>query len=430
MKQLIVITLSLIVLGAIITGCADVPPTPSKEVEIIFYRRGYVDGGTDSISTTIVKAVAAFEKRNPKIHVKVVGIPYGTEGDTLFRAALEKGMDINVISVNSYELPEWQRKGYLSDIDPFLSEEDRADFYENAFQATTVNGKEYAYPLWVTAVAIYANPAILKERGVELPTFEKPWTWDQFVEAAKKLTYEKSDGTKVYGFGVSSMPDSVLYLPFFYLDGGRVLSPDGKRFVQNSPEAVSALQKVQDLNMVHHVTPPDFGNVDQEKVREQFVNGSIAMMLDTPNFIPDMQSKNVDFIAFPPPTGELGKIVTTGGFGMYGVVAVADQDKLAAAHIFAKYLTGSDIAKDVPGFQLAPGLRRSNNNYATDEARNVIAKLVSYGIYEPPVNIAAEVRSQYEIELQSIALGQKTPQEAMDAIAPAYQKELDILNSQ
>ena len=68
-----------------------------------------------------------------------------------------------------------------------------------------------------------------------------------------------------------------------------------------------------------------------------------------------------------------------------------DQDTLKAAHELAKYLTGSQVAKDIPGWQLAPGLRKSNTGYATNDARAVIAKLVEYGVYEAPVATTAEI---------------------------------------
>jgi multiple sugar transport system substrate-binding protein len=107
--------------------------------------------------------------------------------------------------------------------------------------------------------------------------------------------------------------------------------------------------------------------------------------------------------------GKLGKTVTNGAFGLYAVVNTTDPDKLKAAHELAKYLTGSQVAKDIPGWQLAPGLRKSNTGYATNDARAVIAKLVEYGVYEAPVATSAELGTRYGAALQSIILGKQTP---------------------
>jgi multiple sugar transport system substrate-binding protein len=91
-------------------------------------------------------------------------------------------------------------------------------------------------------------------------------------------------------------------------------------------------------------------------------------------------------------------------------------------------LTGSQVAQDVEGWQLAPGLRRSNTSYATTPTREVIAKLVEFGVYEVPVAVSAEVGTNYGAALQAIILGEMTAQEAMDAIAPEYQAALDEAN--
>lgn len=425
-KKIYFLIVILVVSAFIVNACGE---QDKKPVSITFYRRGYMAGGTDSITKTVDLAVASFEKRFPHITVNVVGVPYSTEGNAQMDEALEGRTDINVFSVYPASLPDLAHRGIVSDIEPYMTEEDKKDFYDNAMQISTVDGKIYAWPIWVTAVAIYGNSEIFEERGVVPPTLEDPWTWDEFVAASKQLTFTRENGTQVYGFSAASKPNEVVYLPIIYMDGGRIYSPDARIFVQNSPEAVSALQKFANLHLVENVTPPDFGTVGQAEVRAQFRDGTLAMVMDTPNIIPEFQDAGIAFNVFPPPVGETGQIITSGGIGIYGVVKVSDPDVLAASHEFARYITGADVAKDVPGWQLAPSLRRSNTSYVTDEPRVLISRLVSYGIYEPPVDISTELNDQYQFALQSILLGEKTAQEAMDEITPIYQAELDILNT-
>jgi multiple sugar transport system substrate-binding protein len=409
---------------------APAPATAApKAVTITFYQRGYVAGGTDATAITTDKAIEIFQKNNPGVKVNIVGIPWTAEGDTKLEAALAAKSDINVFRVTSPNLPRYAKQGILSSIEPFLTDADKADFYPSGFQVATVDGKIWAWPLWVTAISIFANTDIFKERGVALPSLQKPWTWDEFVAAAKQLTFKRADGTQVYGFTSSSKWGAVEYYPLMYIDGGRILSADGKKFVQNQPEGVSALQKIADLALVHKVTPPDFGTVDQAGVRAQFKDRkTVAMLMSTPGFLPDLDKEKFPVAVLPPPVGKLGKTVTNGAFGLYAVVNVSDPDKLKASHELAKYLTGSQVAKDVTGWQLAPGLRKSNTGYSTDANREIIAKLVEYGVYEAPVATSAELGNNYGAALQAIILGKKTAQQAMDEIAPEYQKELDALS--
>jgi multiple sugar transport system substrate-binding protein len=436
-KRLYSILAVMVVLAMLVSACTAVAPSggesaaaPSSEpVKIVFYQRGYVEGGTDAGSVNTAKAIEVFEQNNPDIDVEVVGIPWTAEGDTKLETALAGGTDINVFRVTSPNLPRYAKQGILSEITPYLTDEDKADFYESAFQVATVDGKVWAWPLWVTAISLFANTDILAERGVEPPTMDDPWTWDEFVDAAMQLTYTKDDGTQVYGFTASSKWGAVEYYPLMYIDGGRILNADGTQFVQNQPEGVSALDKLASLALEHKVTPPDFGTVDQAGVRAQFKdNQTVALLMSTPGFIPDLEGSDFPLAVLPPPTGDLGSLVTNGAFGLFAVVDVEDEAKEAAAHKLASYLTGSQVATDVEGWQLAPGLRRSNTSYATTPNREVIAKLVEYGVYEAPVATSAELGAQYGAALQAIILGEQTAQEAMDAIAPIYQAELDALS--
>lgn len=447
MKRTLTLITILVVFSMILMACApaatptapaaDQPaqeqpeqPAADEQVKIVFYQRGYVEGGEDAGTVSTDKAVAAFEAAHPNIDVEIIGIPWTAEGDTKLEAALAARSDINVFRVTSPNLPRYAKQGILSEIEPYLTDEDRADFYESGFQVAMVDGKVWAWPLWVTAITIFANADMLEEKGITPATLEDPWTWDEFVEACKALTYTKEDGTQVYGFTSSSKWGAVEYYPLMYIDGGRILSEDGKKFVQNQPEGVSALQKIADLALVHKCTPPDFGTVDQATARSQFLEQqSVAMQMSTPGYLPDVEAKEgFNLVVMPPPLGDMGRLVTNGAFGLYAVVDVEDEAKEAAAHELAKYLTGSQVAKDVEGWQLAPGLRRSNTAYSTNPNRELIAKLVEYGVYEAPAAVSAEVGTQYGAALQEIILGAKTAQQAMDDIAPIYQADLDALN--
>ncbi len=420
--------LSLLIVVSLLASLPGPVVRAAAQTEVVFYQRGYVKGG-DVSSVNTDKAVELFQKSHPDVKVNIVGIPWTAEGTTKLEAALTAGTDINVFRVTSLDLGRYAKAGVLSAIDPYLTDEDKKDFYDSGFSVVTYDGKKWAWPLWVTAISIMANTDYFKQRGVDIPTLDKPWTWNEFVEAAKKLTFKKDDGTQVYGFTSAGKLGTRGYDPLFYIDGGRVVSDDGKKFVQNDPKGVSALQKIADLALVNKVTPPDFGLSDQLTVRAQFKdNKSVAMLMEPPGFIPDLEKANFPFAILPVPVGDLGKPVTTGAFGLYAVVDTKDQDKLKAAHELAKWLTGSEVGKQVQGYQLAPGLRRSNVSYATTPERAVIAKMVEFGIYEVPLAIPAELQANYTAALQAAILGQKTAKQAMDDIAPDYQKVLDDLN--
>ena len=151
-------------------------------------------------------------------------------------------------------------------------------------------------------------------------------------------------------------------------------------------------------------------------MRAQFKDRkTVAMLMSTPGFVPDLEKASFPLAVMPPPMGELGKLVTNGAFGLYAVVNVDDADQQKAAHELAKYLTGSQVAKDVQGWQLAPGLRSSNTGYATnadprgDRQAGRIRRLRSAGRRPRPSSA-----HNYGAALQAIILGKQTPRQAMD----------------
>ncbi len=424
MKRTVTFVVMLAALAVLVMG----PAVAQGTVRVVFYQRGYVEGGdTSSINTDL--AIAAFEERFPNIDVEIVGIPWTAEGTAKLEAALAAGTDINIFRVTNTDVIRYAREGILSPLDDILTPEDLADIYPAGLKAVTDAGKIWAWPLWATAIPIMANTEYFEERGVPLPTVEEGWTWDEFVEAAKALTFVREDGTRVYGFSSSFDVDFVGVEPLYYIDGGRVRSVDGRAFVQNSPEGASAVQKIADLALVHQVTPPDYGQAPQLIVRGYFKDTrTVAMFMEPPGFIPDLEAAEFPLAILPVPIGESGEPVSTGGIGLYAVVDVADDEVEAAAHELGRWLTGAEVAQLVPGYQLAPSMRASNNSYATDEKRAVINAMVASNIFEFPFAIPSELKANYYAALQSVILGQQTAQEALDAIAPEYQAALDAAN--
>jgi len=114
---------------------------------------------------------------------------------------------------------------------------------------------------------------------------------------------------------------------------------------------------------------------------------------------------------------------------MYAVVETKDAEKEKAAHELGRWLTGAEVAAAVPGYQLAPSFRKSNTALKGDPAYSKVQDMVQYGVYEPPTTVPNEIRNIGLLSaFQSVMLGQKSPADAMKAIQPEFQAELDKMN--
>ncbi|MDP9309662.1 MAG: extracellular solute-binding protein [Chloroflexota bacterium] len=168
------------------------------------------------------QAVGAFEQANPDINVEITGYPGTQEGFTKLTQAVQGGGSVDLFRLPSDILPLLVQDGLVAPVDEYLTAEDRADIYPNLIEAVSIDGKAYAWPLWVPPVGMYLNLDIFKERGVEPPTGQ--WTYDQFVETAKQLTFKRDDGTDVYGYTALIDPGVVNAWPFILGDGATPLS--------------------------------------------------------------------------------------------------------------------------------------------------------------------------------------------------------------
>ena len=100
---------------------------------------------------------------------------------------------------------------------------------------------------------LFYNKRLFREAGLPYP---KPgWTWQECLEAAKKLTkYEIVAGRKVpiqKGLYVSNSD----WWFFIWMYGGRLFSPDGKRCTMDSEAVKKGIRFWASLRLKHHVMP-------------------------------------------------------------------------------------------------------------------------------------------------------------------------------
>ncbi|MGY5117298.1 extracellular solute-binding protein [Streptomyces sp. 900105755] len=164
--------------------------------------------------------------------------------------------------------------------------------YPNIVAAGQYQGKLYGVAPGVNQLALYYNTAMFKKAGVEPPR-----TWDELRTAAKKLT----DGEKVRGIGFAvpaTEEGSFQFESFFFSSGASLKKLD-------SPQAVSALHLLKDL-VASGSAPKDVLSWTQANVEEQFANGSLAMMVNGPWQLPQLQKagmKDFGTVPVPAPAG-------------------------------------------------------------------------------------------------------------------------------
>ena len=415
------------------SAAASATTAAAKPVSLEWWRRNYTAGTQNAETLTSDGAVKAFREKNPNFTISIQGGPFGPETDQKFDIAiLQQKAGPDVFHTTGGDVLKYAAAGQLSE--PPLTASEKSDFNVSALTATTYRGKVVAYPLWIVPWFEYINLDLFKERGVTPPA-DGNWTYDQFFDAAKKLTFKRADGKQIYGFAHANDE-----FAFMLIDGGRLYDTEVKKWTFNSAEAVSGLEKWIALAR-EKVMPPDYLTLNPNDSQARFIAGEIAILQRPSAMINVLNADakwkygtNWDIANFPK-----GATAQTawGGVGFIAVREQQDADKKAAAHAFAKYLTGPDIGPDLKKmappieYWLAPAARTTAAGIYGEyhPAKAKVAKMGSFTYVLPNVSTWAEIDQKYLRPARDAALeGKKTAKQALDEVAPTAQKLLDEAN--
>ncbi|WP_079271529.1 ABC transporter substrate-binding protein [Streptomyces lydicus] len=168
--------------------------------------------------------VAEWNAHHPDIQVRYVQGAWATVHDQLL-TSFEGGEAPDIIHDASDDLADFAYGGDLADLTALLPTRLRQDIPPHSWETATFNGRVYGVPFLQEPRVLIANRAKLRRSGVRLPTPERHWSWEEFAEAAKRLT-RGSD----YGVAWPLKEPVSATLNLALSTGGRVFhrGPDGK----------------------------------------------------------------------------------------------------------------------------------------------------------------------------------------------------------
>lgn len=129
-----------------------------------------------------------------------------------------------------------------------------ADIDSRLFDGLSQDGQLYLFPGPWNGMLIYYNTKMFKDAGIDPPSND--WTWDDFLEIAKKLTTGEGDN-KVFGFVLPWFNFGLS--PWFFTNGTQPLNDDWTASNLTDPKMAEAAAWVRDLVTVHGVAPQPKG---------------------------------------------------------------------------------------------------------------------------------------------------------------------------
>ena len=193
---------------------------------------------------------------------------------TLLEAGATGGELPDVFWMHSNVAQKYMENDLLLDLTDKIAESDKIDmsnYYEGIVNLYQSNGKQYAVPKDIDTIALWYNKTIFDEMGVAYP--DDTWTWDDFADAAAKLTNDEH-----WGFALAPGNNQEGYYNTIYSMGGYVISDDKKTSGMDDPNSIKGVKLFTD--MIAAGSCPDLATVSETDPNELLCAGKTAMAIN------------------------------------------------------------------------------------------------------------------------------------------------------
>jgi maltose/maltodextrin transport system substrate-binding protein len=298
---------------------------------------------------------------------------------------------------------EWIQGGLIVPVTP--SAAIKAGIDQKAWDAFTVGGKLWGYPLSVESIGLVYNKALV-------PT--PPKSFDEVIALDKKLSKQ---GKKAILWDYNN---TYFTWPMLAADGGFVFARNAKGDLDpekvgvNDPGAVKGAQLLEKM-IKDGVMPKGASYSDMEA---GFNKGEVAMMITGPWAWDNARKSKIDFGVAPIPT--VGGKPSKPFVGVLGcMITAASPNKEVAKEFIENYLVTLDglkkINADVP--LGTPANKAFFKELSADP--NIAATMKNVTLGEPMPNIPemGKFWSAMASALENITNGRQAPKEALDAAA-------------
>jgi multiple sugar transport system substrate-binding protein len=315
-------------------------------------------GQTQTAEKTLESLAKEFHTDHPNVTIQISsGAPTTTDLLQKISAAFVSGDTPDISYTYGYWGGTLAASGHMLDITKQVS---APDVHWDAFPVSARKiaapaGKVIGMPSIVDVVSLMYNKALFDKAGLAYPTDD--WTWDDFRQAAKKLT-DKSTQTFGTAFPVDPGDAAYRFFPQFWQRGGTLLNADQTKSQLNSAAGVGTLDFMNSLAVKDKSVYLDQTG---SKFEPLFVAGRIGMILDGPWLLSDLKTGHTDYGVVNLP-GVDGKHTTISAPDIWALFDNHDANRAYWSYQLIKWLT--DPAQDAR-YSLALGnlpLRPSQEN--------------------------------------------------------------------
>jgi multiple sugar transport system substrate-binding protein len=270
----------------------------------------------------------------------------------------------------------------LRDLRPFIESDatfELGEYFENVVNIARRGAALYAIPLDFTPMVMYYNKRLFDAAGVPYP--QPGWTWNDFFDAASRLTIFADDGRAgPVQFGFNFENAAPLWMPLLWTNGGDVLDPTGQRAsgYLDGAKSIEALQFLVDL-----LEKYEYGLHPKRRAAagmDPFRAGKAGMDMKGHWMMIDYRADGLDFGVVGLPTNGVERVTVIYEAGL-AIAQRAEHPELAWEYI--KHMTSADVQRRRVASGLAiSGNRRAAAHFAGNPVEDAFLEEVKYA--RPP----------------------------------------------
>ncbi|GGE26222.1 sugar ABC transporter substrate-binding protein [Pullulanibacillus camelliae] len=214
------------------------------------------------------KLVPGFEKEEG-IKVKIQSLPWDSAHDKLL-TAVASGKGPDVIQMGTSWMPEFADAGALLDLSKYMKDHpdfNEDNFFPGAVESMKYDGKVYGIPWYVEARVLYYRKDLLQNVGYNEP----PKTWDELVDAGKKLAARND---KDYGLDLD-LNDQITPFMFAWQNGSDFVTKDGKLNFNTKEfnDGIKYFANFFKQGISQSTTGLDIGQAFKKGIKPMFISG-------------------------------------------------------------------------------------------------------------------------------------------------------------
>jgi len=379
-------------------------------------------GGWPSSPTEEKALQEAVDKFNEmhKGEIKIVYEPIPGDYRVKLTAMLSAGTapDIFYLDVNWAE--EFFSKGIIQPLDLYIKKHglDLEDFYPSLLNAFKYKGRIYGIAKDFSTLALFYNKKMFDEAGLKYP--DATWTWDDLLEAAKKLTRDLDGDGKIDVWGLALYPNAFnRVIPFIFQAGGKIVNEDLSTSL-GEPEAIEGIKFYFDLHNKYKVavSPQDVG---AGWLGDAFGKEKVAMVMSGPWMLGFLRDNfpNVDYgVAELPKYKERATMIYTVCYAIPKTCKHKDE-----AFIALKYLVSEGMKIFTERLGVLPSRKSLAEKELNDPIKGAFYKGVAYGIpwkVPTPSGISSKLIDEINTRFLKIWNGEMSVEDAVKEIVQHY----------